>query len=155
MLDLADRESKVEKFTTERVTGTLNPVFEKIFDFGMYYSLDGAEADDLPSLKFNVYHKSDRSVSEMPLGELKVHIDDIDTDHSGHTIDMWFPLRKTGRMTHTVEIGELHLRFRFNRPPKWKLYNEGKLDTLGASRGAVASMPEDEKNDKTGSSAMM
>ena len=51
---------------------------------------------ELPSVKFSLYHKGAYSVSETPLGEVVIPLQNIDPD--GGVTDLWYPIKRSGRM---------------------------------------------------------
>jgi hypothetical protein len=61
---------------------------------GNVYDLDTKA--ELPSIKFSLYHKGGFAVSETPLGEVVVSLHDVDPNGAG--TELWYPLKKVGRM---------------------------------------------------------
>jgi hypothetical protein len=53
---------------------------------------------ELPSIKFSLFHKGSFSVSETPLGYISIPLHDIDPKGREAT-DLWYPLKKIGRMS--------------------------------------------------------
>lgn len=49
--------------------------------------------DELPSLKFQLFHKGAFSTSEVPLGEVEVDLNALDLSTT-----MTYPIEKSGRM---------------------------------------------------------
>lgn len=122
LLDLSDREIASETFHTQQKKGTVNPDFNQTFKFGKlklimiiiviatiimscYNQLSCAyigntydlnTRNELPCVKFSLFHKGTFSVSETPLGEVVIPLADIDAD--GNAIDRWYPIKKVGRM---------------------------------------------------------
>jgi len=131
LLDLSDRGIESETYTTPQKNGTVNPDFNQTYKFGMSivffiylislphiikyillhsYILKGNTYDlntknELPCVKFALFHKGRFSVSETPLGEVIVPLADIDAD--GTPTDRWYPIKKVGRMEKVS--GEVYL----------------------------------------------
>jgi len=74
LVDLADREIKSESFKTNSKSATVTPVWQEVFAFGKNYNLD-IEDDQLPSVSVQIFHRSTFSVSETPLGIVRIFLD--------------------------------------------------------------------------------
>jgi len=74
LVDLADRNIPGEAFKTAVKGSTTAPVWEERFAFGQKFNLD-VEDDQLPSVNVNLFHKPTFSVSETPLGAVRIYLD--------------------------------------------------------------------------------
>lgn len=66
----------------------------ELYFIGTTYDLN--TKNELPCVKFALFHKGMFLVSEAPLGEVIVPLADINPD--GMATDQWYPIKKVGRM---------------------------------------------------------
>lgn len=116
LLDIAERPIQGETFSTSQKGSTLCPIWNEKFTFGESYIIED-DSEDLPSLQFSLFHKTQFSMGETPMGEFVILLSSIDITGQ-KTFDQWVPLEKVGKMKEVS--GEIRVRIHFERPQTTK-----------------------------------
>ena len=98
------REIDKEKFESTSKASSSNPVWNEKFNFGKVFNL-GIEPSMMPTLVVTIMH------NKLPMGTVELKLSSCQSD-----TDDWFTLTKLSSMP--MVSGELHLKLKWNNPPK-------------------------------------